>query len=105
MEVLHKEIDRYLKAQNLRNDAMDQVVKPLLVDLQIRLRQDSTRLKEISFMRSQVQQQAQQLKSISNEKSDAHYNNKSTGGGTGMAVAVGIVALLVSVAAILGVRL
>ncbi len=105
MEILHKEIDRYLKAQNMRNDAMDQVVQPLLIDLQTRLQQDSTRLKEISLMRSQVQQQAQQLKAISDKKSGVHYENKSKSGGNGMAIAVGIVALLFGVAAILGVRL
>ena len=89
----------------MRNDAMDQVVQPLLIDLQTRLQQDSTRLKEISLMRSQVQQQAQQLKAISDKKSGVHFENKSKGGGNGMAVAVGIVALLDGVATILGIRL
>ena len=104
MQVLQKEIDRYLKTQNMRNDAMDQVVQPLL-DLQSRLQQDSAKLQEMAIMRNQMQKQAQQLNLLSNGKKAVSGSfEKNNGGSNTFTIVIGVVALLASLAAILGVR-
>ena len=104
MQVLQKEIERYLKTQNKRNSAMDQVIQPLL-DLQSRLQQDSAKLQEMAFMRKQMQKQAQQLNLLTNKNKAISENvKKNNGGSNTTTIIIGILALIASLAAIMGLR-
>ena len=103
MQVLQERVDRYIKTQNKRNDVMDQII-PSLLDLRIRLQQDSEKLQLMYDMRNKMQIAGVQTKGLSGNKELSLSGGNQGNGSNTTAIAIGVIALLISIAAVLGVR-
>lgn len=103
MQVLQSRVDRYIKAQNKRNDVMDQIL-PSLLDLRMRLQQDSEKLLMISDMRNKMQSTANYSSSISNEKVQPASSGSNGNSHNTIGIVLGVIAILVSLAAIMGIK-
>lgn len=104
MQVLQNRVDRYIKAQNKRNDVMDQIL-PSLLDLKIRLQQDSEKMLMLSEMRNKMQSTANYSKNISNVKTVSSGSGSNGNGSNTIGIALSIIAILVSIAAIMGLKI